>query len=169
MAPGELATLYDAHAPALYAYLLNLMRSEADACDLLQELFVRVASRPGLLEGVAETRGFLIRLAHHAAVDAIRQRESLRRAHAGLAESKPTPFVPATNPDEAALQSSLALALGELPEEQRAVVHLKLWEDYTFEAIAELLGLSPNTAASRYRYAMEKLRARLRPLYDEIR
>ena len=59
-------------------------------------------------------------------------------------------------------------ALGELPAEQRAVVHLKLWEGLTFEQIAELLDLPLNTAASRYRYGLDKLRQRLRPLYDEI-
>ncbi|HEY0548818.1 MAG TPA: sigma factor-like helix-turn-helix DNA-binding protein, partial [Verrucomicrobiae bacterium] len=56
-----------------------------------------------------------------------------------------------------------------LPTEQRAVAHLKLWEGLTFEVIAETLGISPNTAASRYRYAIDKLRERLRPLYDEIK
>ena len=62
----------------------------------------------------------------------------------------------------------LAAALGELPADQRAVVHLKLWEGLTFEQIAELLGIPLNTAASRYRYGIDKLRERLRPLYDEI-
>jgi RNA polymerase sigma-70 factor (ECF subfamily) len=59
--------------------------------------------------------------------------------------------------------------LGELVPEQRAVVHLKLWERLTFEQIAELVGVPPNTAASRYRYGLDKLRERLRSLYDEIR
>ena len=60
-------------------------------------------------------------------------------------------------------------ALGQLPDEQRAVVHLKLWEVLTFEAVAEALDISPNTAASRYRYGIDKLREVLRPLYSEIR
>jgi len=59
--------------------------------------------------------------------------------------------------------------MGELPPEQRAVTHLKLWEKLTFEQIAETLDIPANTAASRYRYALDKLRERLRPLYDEIR
>ena len=45
----------------------------------------------------------------------------------------------------------------------------KLWEDLTFAAIADALGISPNTAASRYRYALDKLRVRLRPHYDEMK
>ena len=49
------------------------------------------------------------------------------------------------------------------------MVHLKLWEGLTFEQIAELLGIPLNTPASRYRYGLDKLRERLRPLYDEIR
>ena len=68
-----------------------------------------------------------------------------------------------------ATSRTLATALEELPSEQRAVVHLKLWEGLTFEAIAEALEIPPNTAASRYRYGIDKLRERLRPLYEEIK
>ena len=60
-------------------------------------------------------------------------------------------------------------ALVELPAEQRVAVHLRLWEGLKFEEIAELLGVSLNTAASRYRYGLDKLRERLRPLYEEIK
>jgi RNA polymerase sigma-70 factor (ECF subfamily) len=49
------------------------------------------------------------------------------------------------------------------------VVHLKLWEHQTFEEIAQILDIPPNTAASRYRYGLDKLRLRLRPLYEEIK
>jgi RNA polymerase sigma-70 factor (ECF subfamily) len=49
------------------------------------------------------------------------------------------------------------------------VAHLKLWTGLTFEEIASALDISPNTAASRYRYALDKMRARLRPLYEEIK
>ena len=63
----------------------------------------------------------------------------------------------------------MAAALGELPPDQRAVVHLKLWEGLTFEAIAATLDLPLNTAASRYRYGLDKLRDHLRPLYEEIK
>ena len=46
-----------------------------------------------------------------------------------------------------------------MPEEQRSVVHLHVWEDMTFREIGELLGLPTQTIASRYRYALDKLRA----------
>jgi RNA polymerase sigma-70 factor (ECF subfamily) len=78
-------------------------------------------------------------------------------------------FAQSTAPDEQIFREKLAEALGELPPDQRAVVHLKLWENLTFEAISETLEIPLNTAASRYRYGLDKLRERLRPLYDEIK
>jgi RNA polymerase sigma-70 factor (ECF subfamily) len=79
-----------------------------------------------------------------------------------------SPFAPAGDPDEKVFREDLAAALGELPEEQRAVVHLKLWEGLTFEQIAGALEIPLNTAASRYRYGLDKLRERLRPIYEEL-
>ena len=52
----------------------------------------------------------------------------------------------------------LAQALTELPEQQRTVVVLKVYEEMTFAEIAAALRISPNTAASRYRYGLEKLK-----------
>jgi RNA polymerase sigma-70 factor (ECF subfamily) len=49
-------------------------------------------------------------------------------------------------------------ALARLPEEQRAVLVLKTWGGLTFPQIAAALEIPANTAASRYRYAVEKLR-----------
>jgi RNA polymerase sigma-70 factor (ECF subfamily) len=102
-------------------------------------------------------------------VDRVRRRDSRSRTADRLAAESLELFAPAADPDEAAFRHELAAALGELPEEQRSVVHLKLWEGRTFEQIANLLDIPAITAASRHRYALEKLRDRLRPLYDEIR
>ena len=52
----------------------------------------------------------------------------------------------------------LQSALMELPEEQREVILLHVWGQMSFEETAMALGISPNTAASRYRYALSKLR-----------
>ena len=169
--PGsqEIERLYDAHAAALFAFLLNLTRDEADTRDLLQEMFVKLAREPQLLAGVREERAFLIRLAHNAAIDLMRRRGTRERTKENFAAEILSPFAPASDPDEQFFREELAAALGELPAEQRAVVHLKLWSGLTFEAIAAALDISPNTAASRYRYGLDKLRDRLRPLYEEIK
>jgi RNA polymerase sigma-70 factor, ECF subfamily len=66
---------------------------------------------------------------------------------------------------EAAL--ALQSALLELPEEQREVVVLRVWSGLTLEETASLTEVSLNTAASRYRYALNKLRERLKPYQKE--
>ncbi len=168
--PGkpELERLYDEHAQPLFAFLLNFTRDEADARDLLQEIFVKLARTPELLDGIREERAFLIRLAHHAAIDLMRRRGTRDRTRENFAAEMISPFAPAGDPDEKVFHEDLAAALGELPEEQRAVVHLKLWEGLTFEQIAGALEIPLNTAASRYRYGLDKLRERLRPIYEEL-
>src|ERR1041385_623234 len=148
----ELERLYDDHAQALFAFLLNFTRSEPDTRDLLQELFIKLARRPELLDGVKDPRAFLIRLAHRAAIDLMRRRGTREKHHNAFAAEPANLFAPAKDPDEAAFRNALNDAMGELPEEQRAVVHLKLWEGLTFEQIAQTLDVSPNTAASRSRY-----------------
>jgi RNA polymerase sigma-70 factor (ECF subfamily) len=168
MAPVDIERLYDEHAQVLFAFLLNLTRHEADTRDLLQELFIKLAKRPELLDGVRDERAFLLRLAHNLAIDLIRRRGTREKNHEQLAGETLAVFAPTAAPDEGAFREALAAALGELPADQRAAVHLKLWEGLTFEQIADLLGIPLNTAASRYRYGLDKLRARLRPLYDEI-
>lgn len=160
--PHDLKTLYDTHAAGLYAFALNLSRSEADARDIMQETFCRVARQKGELR---EPKAFLFQVAYRIFLDQ-RRRQAVRE------ENTPEPerlFQAAEDPDEGSFREALGSALGELPAEQRAVVHLKLWGGLTFEEIAKALELSPNTAASRYRYGIDKLRTLLRPIYDEIR
>lgn len=166
--PCDLAAIYDAHAPALFGFLLNFTRSEAETRDVLQELFLKLASQPAPLAGVRDPRGYLIRLGHHLAIDAHRSRASRTAAVGRAAAETVAMFLPSTDLDEGAFREALTGALAALPPEQRAVVHLKLWEGRTFAEIAELLDIPPNTAASRYRYGIDKLQGLLRPLYEEL-
>jgi RNA polymerase sigma-70 factor, ECF subfamily len=165
---ADIERLYDDHAQALFAYLLNLTRNQDDTRDLLQELFVKLTRQPDSLKGVRDERAFLIRLSHNAAIDLMRRRSTRDKTREQFAAEFDSPFAATTDPDEQAFRHALALALGELPPDQRAVVHLKLWEGLTFEQIAEALDIPMNTAASRYRYGLDKLRDHLRPLYEEL-
>lgn len=167
--PANLERLYDEHAPALFAFLLNFTRDENDTRDVLQEICIKLARQPDLLAAVRDERAFLLRLAHNAAIDLMRRRGTRSKHHEQFGAEQTSAFAPTSDPDEAAFRTELSAALGELPADQRAVVHLKLWGGLTFEEIAATLEITPNTAASRYRYGLDKLRARLRPLYDEIK
>ncbi len=162
-----LADLYDAHALALYAFVLNLTRSPAESADILHDLFLKLARDEKRLRRLAVQKSYLFTMAHRAVIDAARRRQARDRRHEAAAAEPVTLFQP--GPDQEMLATETSRALAELPWEQRAVVHLKLWEDLTFAEIAEVLDIPPNTAASRYRYGVDKMRQRLRSLYKELR
>lgn len=166
---GDLERLYDAYAGALYAFGLHLTRDEGETRDLIQEVFVKLARNPELLRGVTEPKSFLFRLLHNASVDRFRRRQTQQTYLAALAAEPAPAFAPTDDPDEQAFRDALGQGLASLPPEQREVLHLKLWQGLTFDAIAEVLGIPLNTAASRYRYGLDKLRQHLRPLYEELR
>jgi DNA-directed RNA polymerase specialized sigma24 family protein len=92
-ADADLERLYDEHAQALFAFLLNLTRNEADTRDLLQEVFVKLAWQPDRLENVREPRAFLLRLAHNAAVDLIRRARTREKYNLEIAVESGSVFV----------------------------------------------------------------------------
>src|SRR5688572_25738334 len=133
--PSSLGSIYDAHAAALFGFLLSFTRNESETRDILQELFLKLASRAAPLDGVRDPRSYLIRLAHHLAIDFHRSRASRNAAMERVAAEPGALFLHDADPDETAFRAALAEALGDLPPGQRAVVHLKLWEGLTFAQI----------------------------------
>ncbi len=65
-------------------------------------------------------------------------------------------------PSESPLEQDAMRCLATLPREQREVIVLKIWHDHTYEEIGELLEISPNTAAGRFRYGLQKLKQSLK-------
>lgn len=164
--PCDLATVYDAHASSLFRFVLSLTKCESDTEDILQTLFCRLAERPDPLERVSNPRSYLFRAAHRLVIDAGRKRTRAEVRDTGA--QTPSAFAPTDDPDAEFLQNGVRDALLALPPDQRSVVYLKVWEEFTFQEIAASLDISPNTAASRFRYGISKLREALRPIYDEI-
>ena len=162
----ELEQIYDAHAPGLFHYLVTFTKTETDARDLLQELFIKLAR--GMKMEMQSEKAFLYRLAHNLAIDWLRQREARWDSEECLFRELEGEKQCAADPDTALLARSFADAMRKLPDEQRTIVQLKLWEELTFEEIAEAQDIPLNTAASRYRYALDKIRTLLRPIYEEL-
>ena len=121
---------------------------------MLQEVFLKLARRRGF--PIREMKCYLLKAARNEAYTLLRKR---RRETSGWdigeVEEQPASF---QRQEE---KEVLRAALAELPPEQREVVVLKVFEEMTFEEIGKSLQLSANTAASRYRYAMKKLRQAL--------
>ena len=154
----NLDELYGRHGESLYRYLLFKLGSAEDAEDVLQEAFCRFARYDLRWRLVRDPQAFVFRVARNEANRFLRRklgrREGERMIAAGGIGVFPAAFVA---PEEATLALLLDRA-GELPGEQKEAVFLKVFDGLTFKEIGSVCGVSANTAASRYRYGIEKLR-----------
>lgn len=144
MPPCE-ATLYRLHADhavSVYRFAWSVTKDEGLAQEVVQELFLKLVRDADA-----------VTMARNLSLDALRRRTREEKALEAWEQELPGWFEPAAD------HEALIAILAELPEEQRSVVHLHVWEDLSFREIGELLGQPTQTIASRYRYALEKLRA----------
>jgi RNA polymerase sigma-70 factor, ECF subfamily len=145
-------------APGLLLFARQWTRSAADAEDIVQEAFVKFWRRNHQINN----RALLYATVRSIALDFIRRdKRRARREATVFAGSDPTVEPQFEWEDEA--QSALAAAVSCLPQDQREVLVLKIWNELTFSEIAGALGISQNTAASRYRYALAHLKKSLQP------
>jgi len=155
---------FAAHGPKLLFCARQWTRSQADAEDIVQEAFVRFWRHQRHLSG--DPQALLITSIRRAALDHARRdtRRAAReeKAESGL-EDRADVFEPVPG-ENAERRLELEGALQRLPVGQREVLVLKIWNELTFEQIAETLEIPLNTAASRYRYALAALRKELKPV-----
>jgi RNA polymerase sigma-70 factor (ECF subfamily) len=153
------AALYDRDGAALFRVAVALLGCRADAEDAVQEVFVGLAQAGASLAAVENLRAYLFTALRHAAAKTAARRRDARRRPFPDALAAPEPAAPA---DE-----RLERALAVLPADRREVIALKTDGGLTFREIAAVLGISPNTAASRYRYALAELRDALGGTADD--
>jgi RNA polymerase sigma-70 factor (ECF subfamily) len=153
--------IYERYGERLYRYLLFKLGSAEDAEDCLQECFCRFARYGLRWRLVRDRQAFIFRVARNEGRRLLRRKQGRREGERMMAEGAALGFRTAFAAPE---EPSLALLLrraGELPAEQREVVYLKIFDGLTFKEIGAVCGISVNTAASRYRYGIEKLREAL--------
>lgn len=155
----NLDELYERHGDSLYRYLLFRLGTPEDAEDVLQEAFCRFARYDLRWRFVRDPRAFVFRIARNEANRFLRRKLGRREGERMLAAGGTGAFAAAfTVPADPAL-ALLLRQVDDLPHEQREAVYLKIFDGLTFKEIASVCGVSANTAASRYRYGIEKLRA----------
>ena len=145
--------LYDAHGAALYRYALMLLADHAAAEDAVQQVFTTLLRHRA---EIADEARYLRRSIRNECYSALRRQKRMARDDRPLLDAAEGATVGAE--ERLALQAVIA----GLPPEQREVIHLHVFEGMTFVEAAEASGESMNTIASRYRYAIAKLRAALR-------
>jgi RNA polymerase sigma factor (sigma-70 family) len=143
-------------APGLLLFARQWVRSAADAEDVVQEAFVRFWRRDLSIRNKA----LLYSAVRSAALDLIR-RDSRRARREVEASSEAEATIQPQFEQMDHGQRELAAAMEALPREQREVLVMKIWNELTFAQIAMTLGISQNTAASRYRYALASLKRML--------
>ncbi len=150
--PAAFAELYDACADRLFGWLAVHLRSAADAEDVVQETFVRLARSRKKLRRVENLTAYVFSIARN---EVARLRKRASREQSLVRESNEADADTAHLVEQAEL---VERALGRLANEQREIVELKLYGDLTLREIAEVTGLPAGTVATRYRAALVKLR-----------
>ena len=157
---AALGPLYDLTAARLVRYTQVITRNREDAEDALQAAMVRVALKPKALASADYPWPYFVRVARNEALKILRKRKPTQSMSV-LSE-------PACSDRDAVefddSKKFIRRAVRRLPPKQAEVVVLKVWENLTFAEIADVLDESPNTVASRYRYALQKLSETLQPV-----
>jgi len=152
--PAAVELMWDRYAKDLFTFLQALLCSRHDAEDVLQTVFVRIVRKRHRLAGARCMDAYVYRIARNEAYRLVSRRKRDQKAH-GTTES--WLIVSESNQEPSDLAERLQAALAQLPQPQREVIIMKIYGQKTFLEISRLLGLSQNTAASRYRYGIEKM------------
>ena len=159
-------SLYRRHRSALYRYLSRHTRDPEVANDLFQEVWSKVIASRSRYEPRAKFSTFLYRIAHNCFIDHCR-RSSARAEHAKVSSEDfdlqnvlpaPAADLPDTRAEHAQTVTRYRTALSSLPAEQRDAFLLYEESGLTLDEIGAITGVSMETAKSRLRYALAKLR-----------
>ena len=151
-------TCFTQLGPALLLFARRWTNCRAEAEDIVQEAFVRFWRQ----QHPISNRALLYATVRSTALDRLRRDQRRARREAAVALDGAQQLEPQFTTVEEG-QQMLAAAVERLPNEQREVVILKIWNELTFAEIGSVLEISQNTAASRYRYALGALKKILQP------
>ncbi len=149
--PAAFGAFFDRHGRGMLALARTLLGSRGDAEDAVQQTFLNLFQSRRAFARAQSPRAYAFAVLRNAS---LRIRE--RRREEPLSDDASV----ASESNEGAdteRSETLERALAKLPMDQREVLALKFEAQLTFAEIGEALSISPNTAASRYRYALERL------------
>jgi RNA polymerase sigma factor (sigma-70 family) len=158
--PAALCRIYEKYRDGLLKVAAALLHDRSGVEDVLHDVFVDFAQATGRFRLRGSLKGYLSICVANRARDLNRTRR--RRGTASVDESNTLP-ADGESPEHAVMSRDLVVrldaAMAELPEEQREIVVLHLQGKLPFREIARLQEISINTAQSRYRYGLDKLRS----------
>jgi len=163
--------------PRLRSFIRRRVPNQADAEDLLQEVFFELVQAKRLLQPIDYVTGWLFRVARNRITDFFRKKRPETFSDAavetdegellGIEELLPSPDAgPEADYIRGVLLDELKTALAELPSEQREIFLAHEMEGRSFKDPSAETGVSVNTLLSRKRYAVLHLRERLQGIHD---
>ncbi len=153
-------TLYRRHNDSLYRYLLRLCLHRDTAEDLYQEVWSKIIKSRENYRPTAKFTTFLYRVAHNCFIDYVRRNKRHMREERGDPDELPhVGESPEMEVERDLARQRLEQALATLPEEQRDVFLLHEEAGLSMDNIAYVTGVNRETAKSRLRYAIKKLKA----------
>jgi RNA polymerase sigma-70 factor (ECF subfamily) len=166
--------LYDRFSSRVYALLLHMLRSEEDAQDLMQEIFILIWNKaPEFYESRGNPAAWILTLARNRAVDEMRsKRYRKRKSEQSLVMGDDRPEIaelvdPRNRPDaelaSKEAQFEIQRALQTLNAEQRETIDLAYFAGLTYSEIAERKGVPLSTVKSRVRQSVMKLAVIVKP------
>ena len=145
------------HGRALVAYAKQWAPHHADAEDVVQDAFVKFWCKKDMVHNIT---AYLYICVKRSALDWLRSKRK-RPASPLLgdhtADDQGDSLFVKSGVLEYERQAAIETAVEQLPLKQREVLTMKIWGGLTFQQISEVVNVSPNTVASRYRYALENL------------
>lgn len=146
---SEVERLYREHGSALVLFAAAITGERSPAQDAVHQVFLKLLENG--LPQVVDAKAYLFACVRNAVLNDAKVRQR------NVALDPESAWFNLPNRDCTA-ELDLQRALCALPDDQRQVTVLHIWGELTFSQIADVLGVSSNTAASRYRYALVKLR-----------
>ena len=157
MQTETLETLWERYSCRLLAFIRSRVSDEAEAEDILQEVFVRVHRHLCCLPTPAKMDSWIYQIARHLIIDSYRR----RKPQVELPESFPAEADLPEDDPEAELSLSMRDLLDELPASDRQTLLLTDFQGLSQRELASRLGISVSGAKSRVQRARDKLRAML--------
>lgn len=158
--------LYHRHRGPLFRFMLRQVREHGTAEELYQDVWQRVIAARERYRPEARFSTWLYQIAHNRLTDhwrSQRHRPPAPENGDDRAEREPDPQTPERRLSAFEERRRLQLALEQLPTDQREVVVLRLEQELSLEEIGRITGVGRETVKSRLRYALDKLRTKLKP------
>ena len=173
--PDALSDLYDRYNGILKALILRVVHNEAEADDLLQEVFMEIWNQSkNFSSAKGKPLGWMVTLTRRRAIDALRKKQAYARAEERLQaepEQQPLAWVQNTTAEDIRAGDTRALmakVIRSLPEAQQQVIYLAFFQGMSQREIAAHTNIPLGTVKTRLELGLKKIYDSLKELKDEL-